>query len=138
MKSIKRRLKIQINLLLYCLPYLFVTKPRIDLCMTSQQNISLVMRTQNWTFRFGAETTYGPSEEVHTVKKKAFREIVDLNLNNYPVGINSVKANVTFSFDFPQTVHYPNNLDQVGCLYFRVPRKCSVLRVANEQTQFWS
>ena len=83
------------------------------------------------TFRFGAETTYGLSAEV-ILSKKAFREIVDLNLNNHPVEINSVKANVTFSFDFAQMVHYPNNSDQVGCLYFKVPRKCSLFGVANE------
>ena len=74
------------------------------------------------TFRFGAETTYGLSAEV-ILSKKAFREIVDLNLNNHPVEINSVKANITFSFDFAQMVHYPNNSDQVGCLYFKVARK---------------
>ena len=28
--------------------------------------------------------------------------------------------------------HYPNNSDQVGCLYFKVPRKCSLFGVANE------
>ena len=83
------------------------------------------------TFRFGAETTYGLSAEV-ILSKKAFREIVDLNLNNHPVEINSVKANVTFSFDFAQMFHYPNNSDQVGCLYFKVPRKCSLFGVANE------
>ena len=112
--------------------------------MTCQQNISLFMQTQNCeninkkqyfatsgTFRFGAETTYGLSAEV-ILSKKAFREIVDLNLNNHLVEINSVKANVKFSFDFAQMVHYPNNSDQVGCLYFKVPRKCSLFGVANE------
>ena len=29
-------------------------------------------------------------------------------------------------------VHYPNNSDQVGCLYFKVPRKCSLFGVAHE------
>ena len=43
-----------------------------------------------------------------------------------------MKANVTFSSDFVQMVHYPNNSDQVGCLYFKVPRKCSLFGVANE------
>ena len=54
--------------------------------MTCQQNISLVMRTQNredidkkkvrkqyfatsGTFTFGRDTTYGLSAEVHTIKK---------------------------------------------------------------------
>ena len=64
-------------------PYVFATKPRTDLCMTCQQNISLVMRMQNCedndkkkqyfatqgTFRFGGETTYGLSAEVHIIKK---------------------------------------------------------------------
>ena len=43
-----------------------------------------------------------------------------------------MKANVTFSFDFAQMVHYPNNSDKVGCLHFKVPRKCSLFGVANE------
>ena len=55
------------------------------------------------------------------LSEKAFSEIVDLNLNNHPVEINSVKANVAFSFDFTQMFHYPNNSDQVGCLCFKVP-----------------
>ena len=109
MKCTKLPVKMQIiNLLVYgffencgiAFSHVFATKPRTDLCMTCQQNISLVMRTQNCedidkkkqyfatsgTFRFGAETTYGLSAEVHTIKK-AFREIVDLNLNNHPVEI---------------------------------------------------
>ena len=65
------------------------------------------------------------------LSRKAFREIVDLNLNHLGE-INSVKANVTFSFYFAQMFHYPNNSDQVGCLYFKVPRKCSLFGVANE------
>ena len=100
MKSTKLRAKMQIiNLLVYGFfencgivfsPFMFATKPRTDLCMTCQQNISLVMRTQNCedsdkkkqyfatsgTFRSGAETTYGLSAEV-ILSKKAFREIVD-------------------------------------------------------------
>ena len=64
--------------------------------------------------------------------KKALREIVDLSLNNHPFGINSLKANVTFSFDLARMVHYPNNSDQVVCFYFKVPRKCSLFGVANE------
>ena len=66
------------------------------------------------------------------LSKKAFREIADLNLNNDPVQINSAKANLTFSFDFAQMVHYPSNSDKVGCFRFKVPRKCSLFGVANE------
>ena len=58
--------------------------------------------------------------------------MVDLNLNNHPVKINLMKANVTFSFEFAQMVHYPNNSDQVGCLYFKVFRICSLFGVANK------
>ena len=57
MKSTKLRAKMQIiNLLVHGFfencgmvfsPFVFVTKPRTDLCMTCQQNISFVMRTQN-------------------------------------------------------------------------------------------
>ena len=65
-------------------------------------------------------------------QKKAFREMVHLNLNNHPVEKTLVKANVTFSFDFAQMVHYPNNSDQIGCLYLKVPRKCSLFMVANK------
>ena len=54
--------------------------------------------------------------------KKAFREIADLNLNNHS------NALITFA----QMVHYPNNSNQVGCLYFKVPRKCSLFGVTNE------
>ena len=62
-------------------PYVFATKPRTDLCMTCQHNISLVMRMQNCEDidkkksilrlleHLDAETTYGLSAEVHTVKK---------------------------------------------------------------------
>ena len=57
-------------------------------------------------------------QQGYILSKKAFREIVNLNLNNHPVEMNSVKANVTLSFDFTQMVHYPNTSDQVGCLYF--------------------
>ena len=66
------------------------------------------------------------------LSKKAFKEIVDLNLNNHPIEIDSVKANVTFNFDFAQMVHYPNNSDHVGCFYFKVHRKCSLFGVANK------
>ena len=82
-------------------------------------------------FRFGTETMYQLSAEVHTIKKKLL-EIAGLNLNNNYVEINSLKANVTFSFDFPQMVHYPNISDQVGCLYFKVPWKCSLFGVGNK------
>ena len=64
-------------------PCVFATKPRTDLCMACQRNISLVIQTQNCedidkkkqyfatsgTFRFGVETTYGLSAEVYNIKK---------------------------------------------------------------------
>ena len=66
------------------------------------------------------------------VQESLISEIVGLNLNNNYVEINSLKADVTFSFDFAQMVHYPNISDQVGCLYFKVPRKCSLFGVGNK------
>ena len=66
------------------------------------------------------------------LSEKAFRQMVDLNLNNHPAETNLVKTNVTFSFDFAKMVHYPINSDQVGCFYFKVARKCSLFGVANE------
>ena len=83
------------------------------------------------TIRFGAERQRMDYQQRCILSRKAFREIVDLNLNHLGE-INSVKANVTFSFYFAQMFHYPNNSDQVGCLYFKVPRKCSLFEVANE------
>ena len=124
---------------------MFATKPRTDLCLTCQQNISLVMRTQNCEDVDKKNSILRRLEHLDLAQrqcidyqqrcilsKKAFRDIVDVNLNNHPIEINSVKANVTFSFDFAQMFHYPNNSDQVGCLYFKVPRKCSLFGVANE------
>ena len=58
MKSSKLHVKMQIiNLLFYgffenyvivFFPYVFNAKPKTDLCMTCQQNISLVMEKQNY------------------------------------------------------------------------------------------
>ena len=71
-------------------------------------------------------------QQRYILSKKGSREI-DLNLNNHPVEMNSVKANVTLSFDFTQMVHYPNTSDQVGCLHFKVPRKCSLFGVVKRR-----
>ena len=56
------------------------------------------------------------------LSKKAFRETVDLNLNNHPVEINSVKANITFSFDFAQMVHYQITLIKLAICILRYLR----------------
>ena len=125
---------------------MFATKPRTDLWMTCQQNISLFMQTQNCedidkkqyfatsgTFRFGAETTYGLSAEV-ILSKKAFREIVDLNLITTPIEISSVKANITFSFDFAQMVHYPDNSIKLAVCILRYLRNVHFLEL---QTKVW-
>ena len=58
--------------------------------------------------------------------------ITDIPNNVIP---NSLVGEITYSFEFAQEILYPNNPDQIGELFFKVPRKCLLFGVINEGLQ---
>ena len=58
-----------------------------------------------------------------------------LTLQNSRIMLNSLVGEVMYLFNFVQQIWYPNNPDQAGELFFKVPRKCLLFGVINERWQ---
>ncbi|XP_021346221.1 uncharacterized protein LOC110445765, partial [Mizuhopecten yessoensis] len=44
----------------------------------------------------------------------------------------SVDGAFNYSWDYAQQVHYPHHAQQVGPIFFKTPRKCSVFGICSE------
>ena len=118
-------------------PNVIATNPRTDLCFKCQQNISTVLKARNKSDDEKSKVI--ETHLKHLRKAKVQRQdyqrrcaLSKDNVSNYELDQSSLDFSVTYSFDFAQQVSYPNNPDQPGDIFFKVPRKASLFGVSNE------
>ena len=63
--------------------------------------------------------------------------VENANITDIPNNVipNSLVGEITYSLDFAQQISYPNNPEQAGELFFKVPRKCLLFGIVNEGLQ---
>ncbi|XP_067943168.1 uncharacterized protein [Watersipora subatra] len=123
------------------LPFLLISKPSTDLCWTCHRNNTYISRSVTYTDEEKLKLLQDHSD--HLRHAKAAREYMNQCLRdcksqlpaNKVLGCNqplSGPATAHYSFDFAQQVHYPNDPQQPGPIYFKTPRKCGLFGVCNE------
>jgi len=114
-----------------------------DLCWQCQRNNTKILRTANLSDEIKTESVREHMEHLSTVAAERqfynalVKECKDFvtstqisELGSNPP--NSLHRQMHYSFDFAQQVHIPHLPQQVGPLYFLVPRKCGIFGICCE------
>lgn len=130
------------------LPSIIIMKPMTDLCWTSHQNSTAILRAANCSEADKSDTIRSAEEHLRIVQvERSFYKTtcdeckasvkshftIDGKFqppslsSNIPVNSNDIK--VHYSFDYAQQVHMPSDPLQPGPIYFLTPRKCTVFGV---------
>ena len=78
------------------------------------------------------ETASGQRHQYQANVKMAEKNIEKFDVKLGAKCPNTIDATAMYSFDFAQQAQYPNNPQQVGPIYFKVPRRCHLFGVNNE------
>ncbi|XP_064646740.1 uncharacterized protein LOC135499730 [Lineus longissimus] len=122
-------------------------KPMTDLCWTCQQNSKLLLKSVNRTTTEKSDALKTAEQHLldatkerslYNAKVKDCKDAIDQHSitdpnrlgNNIPD--SSVEAEVHYSFDFAQQIHYPHDPMQPGPIFFKTPRKCGVFGMMTE------
>ena len=128
-------------------PNVFATQSRTDLCFECQKNISSVLKSRNKDEKLKSDAIQKHEEHLslsikqrsdYQTRCKNSQSIVEnANITDIPNNVipNSLVGEITYSLDFAQQISYPNNPDQAGELFFKVPRKCLLFGIVNEGLQ---
>ena len=126
------------------LPYVIAIKPRSDLCFTCQENNGLIIKSAN--SEISEKSSALKIQQDHLMqadlqaqdyrsRRELSRETIQTinpDISFKKKSPNSVDITNMYSFDFAQMVQYPNNPDQPGAIFFKVPRKCFLFGINNE------
>ena len=121
-------------------PDICVMKVASDLCETCQNNNYLIMKSVNATEEEKSEKLR--TQEQHLAKARECRNYYReqcqqseeyLNsLSEEEANLNTKEGPIHVSFDYAQNVQIPHMPQQVGPIYFKVPRKCHLFGICCE------
>ena len=121
-------------------PYIRVMPPADDLCLTCQDNTSLILKSANLSEDEKSQRLQIAEKHLQCAKKQRnyYRKQVQLSqeriksLAENQGRASSLAISLAYSFDHAQQVHYPSNPQQPGPLFFKTPRKCGIFGVCSE------
>ena len=119
-------------------PYVVISKPMTDLCMTCQQNMNKLQRAANLSEREKVECIKAHQDHINSAQSERdfyktscansqkTLETDDAVLNCANRNACSWNGTMHYSFDYAQQVHIPSNPLQPGPIYFKTPlcRSC--------------
>ena len=135
------------------LPYVVVAKPLSDLCWTCQNGNNLLMRSG---ITNGIEDHASNRSDI-LQKQLDHIKLANEELNYYRMQCQKAsdekKINVEYSlfkekepctfdgvahysWDYAQQLHYPQNPEQPGPIYFKTARKCGIFGICNDGFNF--
>jgi hypothetical protein len=129
-----------------CTPHIYATKPSSDLCNVCRLNVRNIQRAglQGTDDKNDTNPDTGKEAAVHKAtehlnRAKRQREWYNTRreqaAQQETLTIDGITGTFrVLSFDFAEQVHYPSNPAQVGPMYFKTPRKCSMFGMQDEKT----
>lgn len=120
-------------------PYVVISKPMTDLCITCQQNTNKLQRAAK-----KVECIRAHQDHINSVQSERdfYRtscansqktlETNDTVLNCANRNACSLNGTMHYLFYYAQQVHIPSNPLQPGPIYFKTPRKCGIFGVMCE------
>jgi hypothetical protein len=118
------------------LPYIGTMKPSSDLCFECQKNVTSIIRSAHLSEDEKSQQLQEAEQHLRLAKTEREwynRQIEDCKAtDNYDQGGTSKPSSMHYSFDYAQQVHYPNDPQQPGPVYFLSARKCQIFGVCCE------
>jgi hypothetical protein len=111
-------------------------KPSSDLCFECQKNVTSIIRSAHLSEDEKSQQLQEAEQHLRLAKTEREwynRQIEDCKAtDNYDQGGTSKPSSMHYSFDYAQQVHYPNDPQQPGPVYFLSARKCQIFGVCCE------
>ena len=137
------------------LPYIVVAKPLTDLCWTCQNGNNLLLHSgkagniEEYTtdrseiLKKQLEHIKQANEELDYYRKQCKNASADAKINDDVDHILfgekepcSFDGAVHYSWDYAQQLHYPQDPEQPGPIYFKTARKCAIFGICNDGFNF--